>query len=93
MPIFRCEECGCIENTACCNYWMRKNEGEPLVCSRCDPVIGEWHGRFSQRSAGGMLIDQNGYLWSQESVDAGQLPAAYRIIGKVPPNAELKGGR
>lgn len=88
MPLFRCEECGCVENTACCNYWMHKNDGEPLLCSECDRVIGEWHGMFTKRTADGMLIDQNGHLWSRESVNAGQLPAAYRIVGEVPTNAK-----
>ena len=83
MPLFRCEACGCVENTACCNYWMRKNDGETILCSECDPDIGEWHGRFEKRSAVGLLIDQSGHLWSKESVEAGQLPSSYTIIDEV----------
>jgi hypothetical protein len=90
MPLFRCEECGSVENTACCSYWLRKNDGELLLCSECDPDIGEWHGKFEKRPADRMLIDQNGHLWSCESVAAGQLPAAYRIVGEVTPEAQTR---
>lgn len=81
MPLFRCVKCGCVENTACCNYWSRKSKGEDLLCSECDPNIGKWHGRFAKRSADGMLIDQNGNLWSKESVDS--MPSHYKIVGEV----------
>ena len=85
MPLFRCSKCGCIENTACCDYWSRVHldEKEPL-CSECE--TGEWHGLFNKRSADGMLIDQNNHLWSQEQIDAGYLPKHYKIIGKVEPS-------
>ena len=46
MPIFRCEQCGCVENTAASNFW----EGSRL-CSQCDPDIGRWHGLFTKRPA------------------------------------------
>jgi hypothetical protein len=48
MSLFLCTECGCIENTACCNYWVRKDKAKP-ICSACDPDIGRWHGRFERR--------------------------------------------
>lgn len=83
MPLFACEKCKCIENTACSNYWAAKFETEegqkPLLCSECDPSIGQWHGRFPKRSAIGMLIDQNGNLHSEGE----KLPPHYRIVGKV----------
>jgi hypothetical protein len=44
VPVFICENCGCIENTAVSNYWSRGNG--PALCSECDPKIGKWHGRF-----------------------------------------------
>ena len=90
MPLFRCDKCGCVENTALSNYWMRHKADEHL-CSECDPEIGEWHGRFEKRSADGMLIDQIGHLWSRESVDAGQLQRGYQIVGEVTPNALAQG--
>jgi len=78
MPLYRCIKCGCVENTATGDYWTKI---DAPFCSECS--TGEWHGRFPKKSAKGMLIDQNGHLWSQAQVDAGDLPAHYRIVGKV----------
>ncbi len=49
MSLFACDNCQHVENTACCNYHWRKLQGEPLLCSLCDPDIGEWHGRFERK--------------------------------------------
>lgn len=82
MPLFACTKCRCVENTALSGYWSRTPEqrerGEAL-CSECDPVIGQWHGRFEKKSAIGWLIDQSGHLWREGEV----LPPNYRIVGKV----------
>jgi hypothetical protein len=83
MSLFMCMACGCVENTACCNYWGRRLNTEPIVCSECDPDIKQWHDRFPKRSAVGMLVDQSGHLWSKGQVDDGMLPAHYRIVGEV----------
>lgn len=52
MSLFQCENCGCCENTALCNYHWRKYKKLPLVCSACDDdrelSDGEWHGRFER---------------------------------------------
>lgn len=80
MPLYRCEQCGCIENTACSNYWMRKTRKQPLICSECDPEIGKWHGLFPKHQADGMLIDESGHLWSRLD----QLPPHFKIVGRVP---------
>lgn len=77
MSLFECPKCHCIENTAVGHYWGQK---EPC-CSECH--TGEWHGRFPKRAAEGMLIDQNGGLWSQAQIDGGMLPTLYKIVGKV----------
>lgn len=45
MSLFRCDECGCVENTALGRYWTRNdadmwsddNLGEAL-CSQCAPM-------------------------------------------------------
>jgi hypothetical protein len=50
MSLFKCEKCGCIENTALCRYWFRE-KGSPALCSECDPKIGKWHGLFKKRKA------------------------------------------
>jgi hypothetical protein len=52
MPLFECEKCHCVENTALCHYWSRfynDRTGEAL-CSECDPSIKKWHGRFPKRN-------------------------------------------
>lgn len=82
MPLFRCSKCGCVENTALSNFWQAVDKANAL-CSECDPAIGLWHGQFQKRSAAGMMVDQKGHLWSKEAIEAGQLPAAYRIVDEI----------
>lgn len=62
MPLFKCEKCGCVENTALCFYWPSKAHKKPTLCSECDPDIGKWHGRFEKRSAEGMRVNGRGFL-------------------------------
>lgn len=51
MSLFKCEKCGCIENTALCRYNYRGSEEEAL-CSECDPKGNrKWHGQFPKRKA------------------------------------------
>jgi hypothetical protein len=55
MPLFKCSQCGCVENTALSNWAIRflykREDGSalPPLCSACDPAIGKWHGEFPQR--------------------------------------------
>lgn len=89
MPLFKCEKCGCVENTATSNYWSRYTVGEangPALCSECDPSIGEWHDTFPKRSAKGYLIGSDGYLYTKKQVESGQLEwrernQGFHIIG------------
>jgi len=69
MPIFKCTKCGCVENTAVCNYWNRKQGSEPL-CSACDPEIGQWHNKFPQISANhsGYVEKSDGFLEDQKEL-------------------------
>lgn len=54
MPLFVCDECGCVENTALANfYWYRSGIPDipdelrnKAMCSQCDPDIKKWHGKF-----------------------------------------------
>ncbi|MCT9125364.1 hypothetical protein [Cupriavidus gilardii] len=62
MPLFRCTQCGCVENTATGAYWWRKHKAKPVLCSECDS--GQWHGLFPKKDATGMVVDENGFLWS-----------------------------
>ena len=47
MPLFICDQCGCIENTALSMFWC-KDSDHPL-CSECDADRGKWHGQFEKR--------------------------------------------
>lgn len=51
MPLFVCESCTCIENTATSNFVMALVDPAqpPRLCSLCDPAIGRWHGQFERR--------------------------------------------
>jgi hypothetical protein len=77
MSVFRCENCGCIENTATSNFVSRRYRYSadmenlpplPALCSECDPEIGQWHGRFPKRSAKGMVLTSDGFLVSPEEL-------------------------
>ena len=46
MPLFVCEICGAIENTALGYYWSARLQNKPRMCSECAPIIGKWHNRF-----------------------------------------------
>jgi len=59
MPLYKCNECGCIENTAVGSYWGK----EEKLCSECS--TGEWHGKFEKRSAVGMHITRAGFLYGE----------------------------
>lgn len=50
MPLFACDKCGCVENTALCLFWMSWDSAERL-CSECDPKIGKWHGAFPKKKS------------------------------------------
>lgn len=65
MPAFKCEQCGCCENTATSNYWTREEGGKKL-CSLCDPEIGRWHGRFKRfkPEEEGLVEGPDGFLYS-----------------------------
>jgi hypothetical protein len=87
MSIFMCTECGCVENTACSNYWSRnlnddKEDSKPL-CSECDPLIGKWHGKFEKHQADLMLVGEDGFLYSEK-------PHHVDIIGHVQDRKVIK---
>lgn len=73
MPLFECEKCHCVENTALCNYWARSRQGKPALCSECDPEPvfpgepgGTWHGRFDKFSASEMVLGEDGFLTERD---------------------------
>ena len=46
MPLYECEQCHSVDNTALTNFWLQYVDGAPKLCSACDPAIGAWHGQF-----------------------------------------------
>lgn len=70
MPLFKCEKCLCVENTAVSGYWMRHTPDDPILCSECDPKIGKWHGRFEKiQAAGAYVVGKLGYLITLEEAE------------------------
>lgn len=69
MPLFMCQTCGTVENTALSNYWVEQIEAtrakrDPAFkCSACDPGIGHWHNEFKCRPAVGMILTTEGFLY------------------------------
>ena len=43
MPLFACEKCGAIDNTATSSYWWSKKK----LCTECE--TGQWHNCFPKR--------------------------------------------
>ena len=76
MPIFECEECGCVDNTALTRYWHRKRHSDlagRALCSACDPEINQWHGAFPREKATGLLLCNDGFLYSKRHYTEGNL--------------------
>ena len=69
MPLFACEKCNTIENTALSAYW-RRGDG-PSLCSECDPSIARWHGVFAKQSATGYSLTSEGFIYGPHEL-AGQ---------------------
>lgn len=47
MPLFICDKCGHIENTAYGYFWQPIAHSNPCLCSLCRG--GFWHGEFPRR--------------------------------------------
>ena len=86
MSLFQCTACGCVENTALCNYWQRLSAQQPWLCSACDPEIQEWHGQFPQASAVGWWVDTAKHLWKVPE----QAPSHYIIVGQITDEADAQ---
>ena len=76
MSLFKCEKCGCVENTALSLYWFSNwRKGIGKLCSECDPQIGKWHGMFPKQDAteGGYMLGNDGFIYHPEHIASGQL--------------------
>lgn len=49
MPVFACENCGCVENTAVSGGYRQRMRGAQMRCAKCDPARGRWHGQFPRK--------------------------------------------
>lgn len=65
MPLFVCDECGCVDNTALGHFWGRdlweflgENKSGKALCSECAPTHfddgstsdwGKWHNHFPKK--------------------------------------------
>ena len=88
MSIFRCEGCGCVENTALSRYWFRNEEKEltdgRALCSECHPTTKKWHGVFPKQSADGYLLGNDGFLYRKgEDFSWREKHQGFRILGEV----------
>jgi hypothetical protein len=96
MSLFRCEECGCVENTATSNYWGRQytEKREPgdtrKLCSECDPEVGVWHGEFPKESANGWKIDAQGWVWHPDVEKLDHTTLVGVVPGEREPEKERK---
>lgn len=88
MPLFNCSKCNCVENTACGDYWMRKDDDEPVLCSECS--TGTWHGEFPKASAVGYLVGSDGFLWNKPQVAADLLPRHIKIVGEIAEDGSVR---
>jgi hypothetical protein len=71
MSLFKCEACGCIENTALCHYNIRlfdEREDQRALCSECDPAIGKWHGVFPKKPVAGYKLASDGFLYHSNEI-------------------------
>lgn len=54
MPLFKCSECGCIDNTACGgDRWM--TDKDTAKCSEC--FTGEWLAPFPKKTPEEMNLE------------------------------------
>ena len=88
MPLYRCSQCGCVENTATGRFWgqtwaIRKGDSDGCKCSEC--LTGTWHGRFPKTSADGMVEDEGGFIWMEDEIKNGISPLHNRVARKIEP--------
>ena len=89
MSLFRCTKCGCVENTACSDFYVDKFTYKiPVLCSECK--TGKWHGRFHKKSADGYFYDENDLIYHPNEVDIEKMEWTYnrnyKMTGKYKEN-------
>ena len=93
MVLFRCEECGCVDNTALGGTHsircLELFDDLLSLCVECAPKFykdgtpneraGDWHNKFPKRSAEGMYVDTCGHIWDEPESPFGKI---VYLIGK-----------
>lgn len=83
MPLFKCQKCGAVENTATGQYWGYDEK----QCSEC--ATGKWHGQFDKKNAteSGYFKDSAGFLYGPDEVDQKTMRwkynQQYKMVGKA----------
>lgn len=75
MPLYKCQQCGTVENTALGDFWC----SEKKLCSECSPSIKQWHGAFAKRNATelGYYRDKDGFIYHPSEVDTVKMEWTY----------------
>lgn len=82
MSLFRCSKCGCVENTACSDYFSRVYfDGEEPLCSEC--LTGKWHNKFEKQSASGCYYDKDNFVYFPDEVDEEKMEWKYNRAFKM----------
>lgn len=89
MPLFKCSQCGALENTALGDYWHRKAmQSKPPKCSECS--TGRWHGEFEKTTpeADGYILGSDGFYYTPAELQ----PGGY-FHGRVKPADRHEGNK
>lgn len=75
--------------------WPEEYRGKAL-CSECGPPfmiernglrtptdMGKWHGQFEKKSAVGMLLYDDGFLYTEQDRDEGRVPARVQFVREI----------
>lgn len=88
MPLFLCEDCGKLDNTAGSNYWTRnldfnsevplskqKKKDNPPLCTVCDPDIDRDEDAVELATPEEMkeIPGEDGFYWPIEGFKSGQI--------------------
>ena len=82
MPLFVCEECGCVDNTACGGtFWEVLTGGGRVLCCECR--FGKWHDKFPKEIATQNEVEEIRKYWKD------RLPLEnYKLVYKEDKNEE-----
>jgi hypothetical protein len=55
MPLFICDRCHCVDNTATSDFWLQARSRSPeRLCTECR--TGIWHDRFPKAPHAGQRV-------------------------------------